>query len=141
GRHYFYPRFSRRLKHSPEQPRSPKQLPTTDQTTGIMDGCPVPHDLDIHNIDGIGNGSFAQVSLVRNSRFIVKITSDDTYEHLDRERLVYERLENHPNTLQFYGEVRVNSSERTLRGLLLEYHLTGTLDKMLSAYDLEEPKI
>ncbi|KAL2015277.1 hypothetical protein VTK56DRAFT_5918 [Thermocarpiscus australiensis] len=100
-----------------------------------MDGSSVARDIDIQNIDGIGLGSFAQVGLVKNSKYVVKIASNYAHEHHDRERAVYERLGSHPNILRFYGEVCIRSSERTLRGLLLEYHSAGTLDKVLMSRD------
>ncbi|KJZ76384.1 hypothetical protein HIM_04113 [Hirsutella minnesotensis 3608] len=99
-------------------------------------GTSVSHNLDISQIDGIGKGSFAQVGRIKQSEYVIKVASNDAHEHFDREKVVYERLQHHPNILHFHGEVCVTSSERTLRGLLLEYHPLGTLDKFISQSDL-----
>ena len=105
-----------------------------------MNGSSVPRDLNIEDIDGIAMGSFAQVGLAKNSRYVVKVASRGAYEHFMRERDVYERLNGHPNILRFYGEIRAISSERTLPGILLDYHSAGCLDKMLSTRDLKLPR-
>lgn len=91
----------------------------------------VPRTVDIHEVDGIGFGSFSQIGLIRGSNFVVKIPFNEEYEHLDRELAVYHRLQRHSNILCCHGEVGIHSSERVQRGLLLDYHKAGTLEEAL----------
>lgn len=104
-----------------------------------MDGT-IPFDIDIHDIDGIDFGSFAQVGRVKNTKYAVKIPFNNAHEYLDREKFAYERLGYHPNIVQFFGEARISSGEEKLRGLLLEYHKLGTLDRMISTAGLKTSK-
>ncbi|KND93903.1 CBL-interacting serine/threonine-protein kinase 26 [Tolypocladium ophioglossoides CBS 100239] len=100
-----------------------------------MNRPPSCRGLNFEDVDGIGSGSFSQVARIRDSDRVIKIPSNDAYDHLERERLVYERLKRHPNILRYYGETGITLSGRTKRGLLLHYHEAGTLDKILSAQD------
>ncbi|AEO57528.1 hypothetical protein MYCTH_2303780 [Thermothelomyces thermophilus ATCC 42464] len=92
---------------------------------------PVPRHIDIADVDGIGKRSFAQIGLIKNSDYAIKIASNNTHQHHEREKEVYERLGQHTRILQYYGEVLIHSIERTQRGLLLQHHRNGTLDKSI----------
>ncbi|RMJ13598.1 hypothetical protein CDV36_006698 [Fusarium kuroshium] len=100
----------------------------------------IPFDIDIHDIDGIGFGSFSQVGRVKNTKYAVKIPFNNADEYLHREKSAYERLGCHPNIVQFYGETSISSGDGKLRGLLLEYHHLGTLDKMIPTASLKTSK-
>ncbi|KAL2181852.1 uncharacterized protein P884DRAFT_11458, partial [Thermothelomyces heterothallicus CBS 202.75] len=77
---------------------------------------PVPRHIDIADFDGIGKGSFAQIGLVKNSDYALKIASNNAHQHHEREKEVYERLGQHTRILQYYGEVLIHSIEPTQRG-------------------------
>ncbi|KAK4033203.1 kinase-like domain-containing protein [Parachaetomium inaequale] len=104
-----------------------------------MGPCPVPCDINIDDIDGIGKGSFAQTGLIRSSDYVVKIASNNAHRHHDREKEVYQRLGQHPRILQYFGDVLIHSSERTQRGLLLRHLKNGTLAETLSIRDPSPP--
>ncbi|KAL2760234.1 hypothetical protein ACRALDRAFT_2050569 [Sodiomyces alcalophilus JCM 7366] len=92
----------------------------------------VPYHVNVNDIEGIGFGTFAQVGRVGKSGYVVKVPSNNAYEYFDREKMAYERLGHHPNIVRFFGEACISSGEEVLRGLILEYHQQGTLDKIIS---------
>ena len=97
-----------------------------------MDQRDNSNDLTLESVQGVGMGAFAQVALIPDAGRVVKLSSDGYHTHRAREKSVYERLGFHPYILKYYGEVNLVSIERTIPGLLLQYHPAGTLEAILS---------
>jgi len=95
-------------------------------------------ELKFEQVQGLARGGFAQVALIIGAELVVKVASGDAHDHYVREKRVYERLGRHPYILRYHGEAKIVSAERTMVGLLLQYHPAGTLQAMLPHQQLPD---
>jgi hypothetical protein len=110
----------------------------TDLCTDTMDNPGIHFNLTFEQVQGLANGSFAQIALIEGTVLIVRLASSGAHDHYVRERKPYGRLGRHPYILKYHGGSKVVLSERVIEGLLLQYHRASTLAAVLSHPQLRE---
>lgn len=92
---------------------------------------PEHEDVFFENMQDLGQGLHAWVRWL-SAELVVKLAKDSVCSHHLREKMIHERLGEHPYILRCHGEVTVNSLSGPMRGLLLPYMSGGRLQDLLT---------
>ncbi|PHH59393.1 hypothetical protein CDD82_2491 [Ophiocordyceps australis] len=86
-----------------------------------------PQQIEYEQVVGIARGTWATISRIRGTRFVMKSHSATNHDFHEIEKAVYERLGKHPFILPYHGEAVYRFEGMEKKVLVLDYCAKGML--------------